>query len=175
MVQRTMSFGFTYGIAGIPELKEALDKLPKAISGRALDNAVRKATNVITDEIRARAPMRTDPTPKRLSDKSDKRRKPGYLKKKVGTQRINVTYTSAYYTAGMRHNAFTGKARGAFYAYFVEYGTKHMAAKPFIRPAYDAKKTEALNTLLTELDANIVREARRLRKQVNIRYLTKGK
>lgn len=175
MATKSMAFGFSYGIAGIPELQQAMELLPKAAAGKALDNATRKAANVITEEIKLRAPVRADGFPKRVTDKSDKRRKPGYLKKRVGTQRIKVTQTSASYTAGMRFNLSTGKARGAFYAYYQEYGTKHMAAKPFIRPAYEAKKAEALQTLLSTLDENIVREASRLRKRVNIKYLTKGR
>lgn len=36
----------------------------------------------------------------------------------------------------------------AYYALFVERGTIHMAAKPFLRPALNSSKSEAANILL---------------------------
>lgn len=36
---------------------------------------------------------------------------------------------------------------GEFYGVFQEYGTKKMAAQPFFRPAIDAKKQEAAETM----------------------------
>ncbi|MNY41310.1 hypothetical protein D3C86_1761160 [compost metagenome] len=34
-----------------------------------------------------------------------------------------------------------------FYAHFVEYGTSKMAAKPFMRPAYDQNKEKAVQAI----------------------------
>ncbi len=39
----------------------------------------------------------------------------------------------------------------AFYGYFVEHGTSKMAAKPFLRPSYDARRQDAINAALEVL------------------------
>ena len=36
---------------------------------------------------------------------------------------------------------------GAFYSYFVEYGTRKMAAQPFVRPAADSKQREMADAM----------------------------
>jgi len=42
-----------------------------------------------------------------------------------------------------------------FYGYFIEYGTIHHEAKPFMRPAFDAQKQTSMNVILASLWAAI--------------------
>lgn len=46
-------------------------------------------------------------------------------------------------------------ASGAFYGGWVEYGTRKMAARPYLRPALDEKKNEAIETAAKYLKSKI--------------------
>lgn len=48
----------------------------------------------------------------------------------------------------------------AFYAGFVEFGTKHKPASPYFRPAIDAKKGEAQAAIQKHLDGEIKKVTR---------------
>ncbi|MDR5774912.1 MULTISPECIES: HK97-gp10 family putative phage morphogenesis protein [unclassified Caballeronia] len=60
-------------------------------------------------------------------------------------------------------NSVTGKIasyvvtwlKDAYYLRFVEYGTSKMAAKPFKRPAYEAKKKAAAQAVADAIDSEI--------------------
>ena len=43
----------------------------------------------------------------------------------------------------------------AFYGRFVEFGTSKMAAKPFLRPAYDAARAKALKAVQERMSAEV--------------------
>lgn len=43
----------------------------------------------------------------------------------------------------------------AFYGRFVEFGTSRMAAKPFLRPAYDAARAKALQAVQERMAAEV--------------------
>ena len=45
----------------------------------------------------------------------------------------------------------------AFYGRFVEFGTSRMAAKPFLRPAYDAARAKALRAVQERMAAEVRR------------------
>jgi HK97 gp10 family phage protein len=49
----------------------------------------------------------------------------------------------------------------AFYGRFLEFGTAKMAARPFLRPAFDARSGEALGIFMDRLRENIERARRR--------------
>ena len=70
---------------------------------------------------------------------------------------------------------YVGPARGVLrYAHLVEFGTARMAPQPFMRPAWDAKKNEALTIIRNELGNEIIMAARRVgrskKKSVAIKY-----
>lgn len=50
-------------------------------------------------------------------------------------------------------------------ARLLEYGTEKRAALPFIRPAFEAKKTEALTVFVTEINKRIAAVVKKLEKQ----------
>jgi HK97 gp10 family phage protein len=52
--------------------------------------------------------------------------------------------------------------RDSYYWRFVEFGTSKMSARPFMRPAFDGNKLEALNRIKEYLTARIDKEAAKL-------------
>lgn len=55
-----------------------------------------------------------------------------------------------------------GDPRGAYYWRFVEFGTSLMQARPFLRPAFEAKKREALGVFSTTFGKAIAAAERKL-------------
>ena len=53
-------------------------------------------------------------------------------------------------------------SQDAFYARFVEFGTVKMAARPFMRPAFEAKKGEAVDAIKAYLERRIPEEVAKL-------------
>lgn len=97
-----------------------LEALEKGIP-LALPDAVAEGAVILRDEVKARAPR----------DRGD-------LADSIGDEAVEQTPNSA------THAVFVG----AFYARFQEYGTRHHAARPFMRPAADTKRQEVAQTVL---------------------------
>ena len=127
----------TTRIEGAAELDKVLKALPKRMGERALVAAVRAGANIIRDEARARVPVGT-----------------GRLRDEIVVKRIRTGQASLT----MR----LGPLRSSFYGMFFEFGTSIQAARPFLRPAFDAKVGEALGALGTRLGKRVEAEAKKL-------------
>lgn len=58
--------------------------------------------------------------------------------------------------------AKVGPSKAGFYLSFHEWGTAHMSAQPFLRPAFDEKQDEALKLVGEELGRQIEKEMAKL-------------
>lgn len=144
-------------IRGLRELSDALKALPKKMERRVLNAALMSGAREIAKEAQIRAPV-------------DK-----------GTVRRNIRARPGRPDAG--HNAtvivsvrrLTGraiaklKAKGKtaddpFYWRFLEFGTSKAPARPFMRPAFEAKKVSAAHTIKDALKRRIEAEAAKLRR-----------
>ena len=127
-------------IRGMKELKEKLKRVSDDMINKGGRSALRSAANVIRKEARLRAERLGDPsTPERIADnivvRWDRKtfRKTGNPAFRIGVQ------------GGAKGNAKRqGKGGDTFYWRFLEFGTKNMPARPFMRPALDAKQQEAV-------------------------------
>ena len=115
------------------KLAAKLDSITKAAE-ESVRPAAQAGAQVFYDEVRQRVPVSAKP------HKSGKKTyNPGTLRRAV-------------YQAFANKESGDGKAMyriswnktHAFYGRFVEFGTSKMAAKPFLRPAYDAARARAL-------------------------------
>ena len=112
-----------------------LDQLPGAIQAKAIRPAAQAGAQVLYDEVKMRAPMSSAP------HKSGKQTySPGNLK-----AAIYQAYSPESSQDGAHVYHVSWNKQKAFYGQFIEYGTVKMAARPFLRPAYDAKKQAALD------------------------------
>lgn len=120
-------------VQGLENLQGLLDQLPAKLREKTLAKAVSAGGAIMQAEMVARAPVRQDGGIKKLSKKSRYGRLPGFLKASIGRRRADrESPTTVSYIVGV--------LRRAFYANFLEFGTRHQAAQPFIRPA--AEQTE---------------------------------
>lgn len=136
----------TTHVDGLRELERKLLALPDKVNRQVLRKAVSDGAAVVRDEMRLRAPIYTGPV-------SQGHPPPGTLKKAIYMAHARTSHLGyEAFVVGVRHGKSQQKFnRDAFYFRFVEFGTKFMAAKPFMRPAFDVKKEAALEAIKTSL------------------------
>lgn len=139
---------------GLRELQASMKDLSSKTQRQILRRATAAGAQVMVREVRARAPVLKEPHPNR---------KPGTIKK-------NIRYANVRGNKLGVHEVMVGVrvARGGkggpddpFYWRFVEFGTAHMAAQPFLRPAFETKKVEAANRMKERLTEQIESQARK--------------
>ena len=119
-------------VRGIPELKAALGGLVPKLRRQALRNALAAGARIVRDEARRRAPV-LQPTLRAPY------RKPETVRKAISVRPSKVARRAG--DVGVFVNVRPAKRgqRGAknpndpFYWRFLEFGTKHMAARPFLQ------------------------------------------
>ncbi|AWH25732.1 HK97-gp10 family putative phage morphogenesis protein [Stenotrophomonas sp. YAU14D1_LEIMI4_1] len=151
-------------ISGLDGLLASLKLLPVELQGKPLQAAMRRGGNVIRDAARARV-----------------RRASGYLAQQIVVRRANARNRNRagvgpggeYFTVGVktgkrvkyantkrnRRQRRVGKsyvqAGWAYYWRYLEFGTRKMAAKPFLTPAAEAKGAEAAQLIIDQTRAAI--------------------
>lgn len=151
-------------VAGLKELQQALKELPDRISKNVLRGAVAAGAAIIRKEAIARAPVYTGSV-------AEGHPPPGTLKRSIYQKQIleysNLTQQMFY--VGVRHGKKyqkQGKKRNlsqdAYYAKWVEFGTSKMPAHPYLRPAFEAKKNDAVQSIKDYLAKRIPEEAAKL-------------
>ena len=171
-------------VEGLKELSDALQKLPEAIAKNALRGSVNAAAAVIRDEAKRLAPVMPEAMPSHQP--------PGTLKRSIIVKQIpeksSVIQQTFYVTVrqGKKYQAQGkkgNKSQDAYYAKWVEFGhffvppkaagiswkkhrqqnqAKFVPAHPFLRPAFESKKEEAVQALKAYLEKRIPDEATKL-------------
>lgn len=125
-------------VEGLKELRMKMEQLGPKLAKRGLRSAANAGIQVIKKEAKALAPMDT-----------------GRLKKKaiyVKRSKSESSPTKEVYILGVRvGRKEQKKERDAYYWFFHEFGTRFIAARPFIRPAFETKKYEALEKFKQKL------------------------
>ncbi len=138
-------------------MEQVLKQLPAEIAKRTLQQALRKGAQPILDEARANAPVGQE-SKGRVRLRTTKKGKvsiSNYGKLKLNLRIVNNPSTT--------HSASVAVTVGkAFWGMFLEFGTRFMAARPFLRPAFESKKYEALKVFGQELGAGIEKAAIKL-------------
>ena len=147
---------FTFKVEGLQELDRQLRALPERVAGNALATAVSAGARVIRNEAMARAPVDTGALKSQIFTKRLRSPSPSEKMSIVGVRSGLAKY------ANTKRNVRSGKAGKTyktdgktFYWKFIEFGTSKMAAKPFLRPAFDAKEQDAVLAITEKLDERI--------------------
>ena len=154
----------TFKIEGLAELGKALRELPARVARNGLRVSVYAGAKVVRDEARARAPKAEQPL-------GPNQPPPGTLKRSVIMKHIpelssltrqtffvTVRHGKKYRKQGKKGNL----SQDAWYWRFVEFGTRKMRARPFLRPALEAKRREAGQAMKDRLSERIEMEASKL-------------
>jgi HK97 gp10 family phage protein len=123
-------------IDGGPELAAKLAQLEKRVRDDLLTQVTQAGADVIADEWRAQAEARLEPGPGigHYPDAIKVNTRPG---KKGATAIIGLGDVPTE----------PGEAQPREYAAALEFGTSHSAAKPTLRPSFDASKNRALDAM----------------------------
>lgn len=155
-------------VAGLDGVLERLQALPAAIGakgGGPARAALAKGARVFRDQAIANAPRDTGLLQESIVARRDSR--PGMVGASeayyVGVRRKARRYANTKRNRGKGRAGKTYFVDGtAFYWLFLEFGTEKMAARPFLRPAFESRKEDALNVIVTEMHAGIDRAVRKL-------------
>jgi HK97 gp10 family phage protein len=160
-------------LQGVDDVLKMLRSLPPEVvskRGGPVRFALRKGALVIRDEARRRVPVDTgelrdalqvvrgkyagngEKAIVRVGDKFYR----SYVKNRRNIQMGRATQVSA--------KQYELEEMPAIYGRFLEYGTSKMSPKPWLRPAFAAKASEAIRTVETELVRGIDRVLRKIAK-----------
>lgn len=126
-------------VSGIPELKRALRGLSADMRRKVIRSALRKGAAVIQERAKALAPVLSKPAPfrrpgtvrKRITVRASKfARQAGNVGVFINVRPIRGSAQVRRYGRASAHNP-----NDPFYWRFLEFGTKKMAARPFLAPA----------------------------------------
>lgn len=115
----------------------------KVRAQKAIRPAAQAGAQVYYDEVRSRAPVGES-----VHHTKGKKQtfQPGNLR-----DSIYQAYADRKSDAGKAVYRISYNKKKAFYGYFVEHGTSKMAARPFLRPSYDARRKDAVKAARAEL------------------------
>lgn len=147
----------TAKLEGLKELEKILLKLPEKIQGKVLRTSTVAGGRVIQKEIKRRVPTKTGALKRAIRVVSLKN-KAGNTKAEVavGVQRIVKPKKSK------NRASKPEKASDVFYWRFLEFGTKHIPAKNFIRSSFEDRKRDAAEEIRKRLKLNIEKEVYKL-------------
>lgn len=155
----------SFQVEGLKDLEAALQELPKATGKNAIRRALTAAAQPIVQtatvliKVRRIRPAIVVSRIKFASGAAGKMAfaeamKAGATRAEAGeiahAANIEAGGEGTEVTSGV---ATIGPTRRAFYGF--EFGTKHIAPKPFMRPAWDAHKAQALTIMRSELKDQI--------------------
>ena len=128
------------------KLTAKLDNITKAAE-KATRPAAQAGAQVFYEEVKQRVPV----SAKAHSTKGKKQTfTPGTLRKA-----IYQAFADKESGDGKASYRISWNKSHAFYGRFVEFGTSRMAAKPFLRPAYDAARAKALQAVQERMAAEV--------------------
>lgn len=148
----TVRRGFTQSkstLEGFDDLQKGLKDLPRKVEKRVLQNAVMAAGRIWLKAVKARAP--------------EHHGKQSKASQNYGTIRENLRLIRLKFglpdgTKGARVD--TGDA---FWSIFLELGTRFISARPFMAPAIESAREEALAKMADNLGKGIEKEAAKMK------------
>lgn len=128
----------TAEVEGMAALERRMRGLEPKLAKSALRAAVNAGAQVIKKEAKSLAPIDTGKLSKRAIYVQRSRR---------GSSRSREEYKVAV-RLGKKDQE---KSRDAFYWWYIEFGTKFLAARPFMRPAFEKMKFVAVEKIKAKL------------------------
>lgn len=163
-------------VSGLRELDQALGLLPKATARNVLKRTLDKAAQPIVDEAKQLVPVKTGAlrdsiiASTRVKNKVGAAEYSAAMRAGLGKQAARSALIAARRAnrgQGSFAEVFVGPKRGGKwgvirYAHIVEFGSVKDAPQPYMRPAWDGNKDQALSIIKAELGSEIIKAARRV-------------
>jgi HK97 gp10 family phage protein len=151
----------TVKVEGLRELNNALAELPKATSRNVVRRTLIKALTPMEQQAEALAPELTGELRETIdvSTKLSKRQMAAH-KAETGSKAVR---TAEGWRSDPKTEIFMFMGpRSSSKSIVQEFGSVHQAPKPYMRPAWDSGAMPALDTIKTEMWAEIDKAAKRL-------------
>jgi HK97 gp10 family phage protein len=151
-------------LQGADELLKAMRQVEPKLRKKHLRRAVTQGAAQVRNEVRRRAPVNTGRLKRNIISKG-RRGKRTYVKSSVFVrtaereQEHDISTGQFMATTGKKESRSDPK--DAYYWIFIERGTKHRPATPFIRPAVAAKFKPVVNHVINETNKGIRSEIRK--------------
>lgn len=167
---------------GLSEISRAMRELPKRIDRKILNDGLLAGANIIRDEARQLAPVLKEPDP---------RWRPGALQRAIQSAKIAASRTQYAGEVIVRVRKLSGRQvaafnrrqakrkrvkqgwdrkpnpADAFYWFFVEFGAAGRPAQPFLRPAFERRKQQAVNAAIKIFQDRVQLEIAKLGRTTN--------
>jgi len=140
-----MADGVKIEMVGGAELANRLKQLPEKVATNVMVGALYAGARVIRDAARKLVPILD-------IEKKGGPHEPGNLLANIFASRSRSRDRSTV-------SAKVGISKAAFYGHFVEFGTKHARAFPFMRPAADGSREAAVSQITAYASGRIEKEA----------------
>lgn len=161
-------------VSGLRELDRALGMLPKSTARNVLKRTLDKAAQPIVAEAKRQVPVKTGTlrdsitASTRIKNKTGSAEFASAMKAGLGKAAARSALLAARRAnkgQGSFAETYVGPARGKGvirYAHIVEFGSNDTAPHPYMRPAWDSTKDQALSIIKAELGNEIIKAARRV-------------
>ena len=157
----------TVKIEGLAALQRALNELPLELQRGPVRKAVSSASQIIRKEAIQNASVhkKTGSLEKAIVTMASRRKVPGQFEYAVGVRRGEAKkYVNSAKNRKLRRVGKKYYPEGPnFYWRFLEFGSRHQKRTPFLVPAFESKKGQAVNHIKNRIAADIERIAQRLR------------
>lgn len=130
-------------VQGLKELERKMIALGPRLARNALRSSLNAGAQVIKKEAQAREPE--------LTGKLKKATYVARSRRGSGPDTDNLGFKETYIVGVRSGRKEMKKGRDAYYWRWLEFGTKFMSARPFLRPAFELKKYEALERIKEKL------------------------
>ena len=138
---------------GVAQLARELDQFPQVLAKKYLARATYTAAAVIEADAIARAPVRTGELKAHIAI-FKRTSSPTSADYRIGVRGIKLNRAGKRLASALRRALGVRRINIAgdyYYWRFLEFGTSKMAARPFLRPAFEAQKANAVEVFKTIL------------------------
>lgn len=145
-----MADSVTIKLEGAEAILRKLETLEPRVAKKHLKKALRVGAKIILAATKRKAPVLSGNLKRSLSVRNSKRRRgrhEGGVTVLTDTKKVPELIT------------FGKDGKRAFYPAVIEYGSRHRRARPFMRPAFDAEKRNALDASMKSLRDSVEMEA----------------
>jgi HK97 gp10 family phage protein len=154
----------TIEIKGLAELEKELLAFPDRIAKNVLVGGVRAGANVFRDEARQKAQSIINKDHRFFKKKIHGQETiifPGFTARKIAAWRARKTPYAVTFNTGITGYKDQLSKLFPFWWRWIEFGKSGQSAQPFLRPAFEGKKTAAVEAMRDYLHKRIDKEAKK--------------
>ena len=140
-------------VKGLDEMLATLRRLPDEFKGRPVQRSLRQGMQVIANDAKARAPV------------DEGRIRDNILVRQIPAKDLGGNSSEGVMlTVRRSRNMDRDDPKNAWYWHILEFGSKFQSAQPFIRPAFEANKQNAVNQYVATFQSLLDKSVERARK-----------